>query len=120
MPLESGSYGKELIMDLHNCDVTTMEKHRIERFLPELCARLDMVCMDKHWWTEEEGDDHLVGNTVVQFIRTSNITIHALTKMRRVYINVFSCKDFCAETAAKFIETWFNGSVESISVVVRV
>jgi S-adenosylmethionine/arginine decarboxylase-like enzyme len=61
------------------------------------------------WWRETE--PHIKGTTAVQFIRTSNITIHALDLQRAVRVNVFSCKPFDPVVVRELTTQWFRGDV---------
>jgi S-adenosylmethionine/arginine decarboxylase-like enzyme len=111
-------YGKELILDLHGCDPAKFNRGDLTRFFAELCALIDMQAEDLHFWddqdtpeNEKETEPHLVGTSAVQFIRTSNVTVHALDLLRRVYLNVFSCKDFDAGAVYSFCLEFFGGHV---------
>jgi len=97
----SQSYGKELILDLHNCDPKMFKRKAIKKYLIELCKLIKMNRCKLYWWddyglpkNERQTEPHLKGTSAVQFILTSNIVIHTLDLMGNVYINVFSCKDF--------------------------
>jgi len=121
MPMSSGNYGKELVLDLHDCDVRLITEIRLTRFLDTLCDYLEMTPVESYWWIDlDNKEPHLAGISVVQFIRTSNITVHALTKLERVYINVFSCKDFNADKASAFIRSWFSGKVMTKHIIDRI
>ena len=111
----SDNYGKELILDLHNCDPLTFTRASIERYFVQLCDLIDMQRCDLHFWDdldtpeeEKQTSPHTTGTSAIQFILTSNITIHTLDILERVYINIFSCKDFNARTAANFSTDWFR------------
>lgn len=119
-------YGKELILDLVECDPTTFTRKSIKQFFVELCDKIDMVREDLYWWDyqnvpEEEMDvePHLVGTSAVQFIRTSNIVIHTLDMLGDIYLNIFSCKDFDVIVATVFTTEFFKGSVRNSTVVDR-
>src|SRR5713101_2500166 len=108
-------YGKELILDLHKCDVTRFTRAAIKKFLKELCQMIDMERADLHFWDdvgvpEEEQQTHpkTKGTSVVQFIHTSTIVIHTLDLMEAAYVNIFSCKDFDTDETAKFTAKWFD------------
>lgn len=110
------AYGKELIMDLHNCDPKTLTRRSIREFLIALCKEIDMERCDLHFWDylgDQEGydaaPDHLKGTSVTQFITTSSITIHALDILQKVFINLFSCKDFDGSQVIQLSEQWFRG-----------
>ena len=120
-------YGEELILDMYGCNISLFNRKDLKRFLIELCEFIDMEREDLHFW-DYEGDPegyeeapvHLKGTSLVQFIKTSNITIHTLDALGRMYINVFSCKPFDHEAAKEFICNWFKGYSERCSSVVRV
>lgn len=119
-------YGTELILDLHGCDATKFTREHIGSFFVELCDRIGMQAEDLHFWDdldtpeeEKETEPHLVGTSAIQFIKTSNITIHTLDLMEHVYLNIFSCKDFNSIAAADFCVAFFGGSVVQRKVVQR-
>jgi len=110
------NYGKELILDLHECDTSTFTRESIEEYFIQLCVKIDMTRCDLHFWDDfglppEQCQTlpHLKGTSAIQFIKTSNITIHTLDIMKRVYLNIFSCKDFDPAVAEGFSLEWFGG-----------
>jgi len=120
-------YGKELIIDLHNCDPSTFNRKSIRDYFNRLCDLIDMEKEKLCWWDyqgvpieERDTEAHLVGTTAVQFIKTSNIVIHTLDLLGNVYINVFSCKDFDENAVKDFSEKWFNGKTVNSQVVNRI
>ena len=120
------TYGKELILDLHECDPSTFTRKSIRKFFKELCELIDMEREKLCWWDdygvlseEQETEPHLKGTTAVQFIKTSNITIHTLDLLKSVYLNVFSCKDFDLETVKQFTQEWFKGKIVNNYVIER-
>lgn len=120
-------YGKELILDIHNCDVSKFNRKDIENYLIELCDNIiNMEREDLYWWDYEddldgyeEAPSHLKGTSCVQFILTSTITIHSLVDLKKIFINIFSCKDFDPEIAAVFSEKYFGGKVKTYEVIMR-
>jgi S-adenosylmethionine/arginine decarboxylase-like enzyme len=120
------AYGKELILDLHECNPDLFTRKSIRSYLKKVCLLIDMERCKLCWWDdlhtpdeEKETEPHMVGTSVVQFIKTSNITIHTLDLLGAVYVNIFSCKDFDHNTAAKFTADWFNGVIMNETVVER-
>ena len=119
------AYGKELVVDLYGCDPKKFTRDGIEQFLIELCELIGMERCDLHFWDyvgypEEKANApiHLDGTTAVQFIKTSNITIHTLDKVGEVYLNLFSCKEFKPSVALEYIKNWFKAkAVESVCVL---
>lgn len=111
-------YGRELILDLHDCDSATFNRQSIANYFTQLCDLTNMEACDLHFWddvdvTEDERqtDAHTKGTSAVQFILTSNVTIHTLDELKAVYVNLFSCKDFDASKAAEFTQNWFGGHI---------
>jgi len=120
------SYGKELILDLHNCDPIFFTREDIRKFFVILCEKIGMEACDLHFWDdldtpedEKETEPHLKGTSAIQFIKTSNVTIHTLDIMETVYLNIFSCKDFNEDVATVFAAEWFAGTVKRSSVITR-
>ncbi len=110
------SYGKELILDLHNCDVSRFNRHGITMYFIQLCKLIEMEREDLHFWDYEGDPDgyknaplHLKGISAIQFISTSNITIHTLDVLKKIYLNIFSCKEFDPDVAKDFTEKTFKG-----------
>ena len=111
-------YGKELILDIHGCSPLRFSRESIENYFISLCNEIDMTRGPLYFW-DYEGEpeeyavapSHLKGVSAIQFITTSNITIHTLDDLKRVYLNIFSCKDFNAEHVCKFSKGWFDGEI---------
>jgi len=120
-------YGKELILDLHQCDPKTFTRQSIKKYFKDICDLIDMERCKLTWWddvgvpeNEKQTEPHLKGTSAVQFILTSNIVIHTLDLMGNVYINIFSCKEFDAITAKQFSEAWFGGYAVNFQVIERI
>ena len=125
--MDNKNYGKELILDIHDCDTSTFTRKSIEEFCIELCKLIKMQREDLHFWDDEglppeekQTLPHTSGISAVQFILTSNITIHALDILKRVYVNIFSCKDFDTKVAKDFTKKWFKGKIITNHVIDRV
>ena len=119
-------YGTELILDLHECDASKFTRKAIERFFEELCELIDMERCDLHFWDdvgvpaeEQQTDPKTKGTSAVQFILTSTVVVHTLDLLQTVYVNVFSCKEYDTDVAAKFVAGWFNSGDWTASVVTR-
>ena len=115
--LLEGKYGNELILDLHDCDVSTFTRESIAEYFSGLCELIDMKREDLHFWDDvgvaeedKQTSPHTQGTSAVQFILTSSIVIHALDQLRAVYINMFSCKAFDPKVAEEFTIEWFGAS----------
>jgi len=114
------SYGKELILDLHKCNPQKFNRKMIARYFRELCDLIEMKRDEMHFW-----DDYgvlkaeRVGTSAIQFVMTSNVTIHTLDILKQVYLNIFSCKEFDAKIAAEFSRKYFSGKIVTSKVIIR-
>ncbi len=120
-------YGKELILDLHNCNVGRFNRKDIEEYFIKLCKLIDMQRCELHFWDdlnvpeeEKQTSPHTKGTSAVQFILTSNITIHTLDILKKVYINIFSCKDFDENIASQFTNDFFGGIIAKKTAIERI
>lgn len=121
------NYGKEVILDLHNCDPDLFSRKMIRIYFVKLCDLIDMQRAKLTWWDDfkvplekRQTEPHLKGTSAVQFISTSNITIHTLDIMKRVYLNIFSCKDFDAKLVKEFSEKYFEGKTVNFKTIKRI
>ena len=119
-------YGKELILDLHHCDSGRFTRKNIRNYFSKLCELIDMERCKLSWWDDHglqpeecQTEPHLKGTTAIQFILTSNITIHTLDLLNNAYINIFSCKDFDADAAMEFSADWFKGEIVNSHLIER-
>lgn len=120
------SYGKELILDLNGCNVETFTRDSISSYFDELCDLIDMKAEDRYFWDDEgvpaeqcQTDPKTCGISAVQFILTSTIVLHSLTKLGKVFINIFSCKDFDSDKARDFTIKWFDAHTCNDTTLVR-
>ena len=121
------TYGKELILDLHECNPKRFTRSSISSFLTILCGKIDMEACDLYFWDYRGyADDykmapaHLKGTSAIQFISTSNITIHTLDVLRKVFLNIFSCKDFDIDIVVLFAEKHFGGKIVTKEIIKRI
>ena len=108
-------YGFELIMDLHACDVSTFKRTSLRKYFVKLCKAIDMKRCELYFWDdygvpakEKQSLPNTKGTSAVQFILTSNITIHTLDSLKAAYVNIFSCKQFDRKVAEIITKEWFG------------
>ncbi len=125
--MKAGDYGKELILDLHGCDTSTFNRKSLDAYFEKLCKAIKMQKCERCFWDdvgvpeeERQTEPHLKGTSAIQFILTSNITIHTLDMLKKVYINIFSCKDFDADIATELSRKWFGGRIVNKQVIRRI
>lgn len=109
------NYGKEIILDLHECSITNFNRKGLRKYFKQLCNLIDMkrckLCFWDYKGYEAEylnAPAHLQGTSAIQFISTSNITVHTLDTLKRIYINIFSCKSFDPAIVVDFTVSYFN------------
>ena len=108
-------YGFELILDLHDCDVSKFNRASLYKYFTKLCEAIDMKQCEAYFWDDEglppeewQTLPHAKGTSAVQFILTSSVVVHSLDLLRAVYINIFSCKTFDKEVAEQLTKEWFG------------
>jgi len=121
------AYGKELILDLHHCDVSTFNRASLDDYFKELCKEIKMEKCERYFWDdvgvpeeEKQTSPHTKGTSAIQFIMTSNITIHTLDILEKVFVNIFSCKEFNSDDATEFTKKWFDGIIANRAEVDRI
>jgi len=116
-----GNYGLEQILDLEGCDLSDLSREKLGRFFVDLC---DLIKMKRHgepvFWEDTSDEPHLRGISGFQFIETSNVVCHPLPLLNKVYINIFSCKEFDTEAALKFCKEFWGATSYNNSVVPRI
>jgi S-adenosylmethionine/arginine decarboxylase-like enzyme len=120
-------YGQEILVDIHDCNGGPFSRVFIADFMVRLCDLIDMEREDLHFWDYDEdpegyadAPDHLKGISAVQFIKTSNVVVHTIDAHNKVFLNVFSCKDFNPATVATFAAEAFGGIVRKAVTVNRI
>ena len=119
-------YGMELVLDLHECDVSTFNRESLDKYFGELCEAIDMTQCERFWWDdigvpeeEQQQSPHTKGTSAVQFILTSSIVIHTLELTGKAYVNIFSCKAFNTGMATEMTKLHFAGTVKQKVVLDR-
>lgn len=110
-------YGFEYVIDLKGCDARQFTIPAIKMFMPRICAIFRLTPAQLHIWCYEDPHNkaaappHLKGVSAVQFITTSNITLHCLDDLGLAMVNVFTCGVLQQHDIARgreFCMTWFN------------
>ena len=127
MGLLMKNYGIELILDLDNCDTGRFNRKELKKYFKKLCLVIDMVPCKLVFWDDAgvcEKDvqslPHTKGTSAVQFILTSNITIHTLDILGKVFVNIFSCKKFDSIKAKELTRDFFAGRIVKTCLVKRI
>ena len=101
-------WGKSVSIDLFECNFELISQPEpIKRFIHEVINVIDMVAHGP-CHIERFGSDNLEGYSAMQFIETSSITVHCDEPGRRVFIDIFSCKDFDSNKARRLAKQFFR------------
>ena len=103
-------WGKLAAIDLHGCERSKLvDSAAIVAFLREL---VPAIAMEAHGpvHIDRFGDGELEGWSAMQFIKTSAVSVHADEVGCRCFVDVFSCKEFDAERAARMAHSHFGGT----------
>lgn len=119
-------YGLELVLDLEACDVRKFNRRAIKSYCVGLCNLIGMKPEDLYFWDDlyvpkekRQINPKTKGTTAIQFILTSNITIHTLDILEIVFVNIFSCKDFNTELARNYTKEFFAAKECKSTVIER-
>ena len=111
----SERYGIELVLDLSECNTAKFNRKDIKSFFAQLCELIGMKPEDYYFWDDyhvplakRQTDPKTKGTTAIQFILTSNITIHTLDLSGAVFVNIFSCKEYDTDVARDFAAKFFE------------
>jgi S-adenosylmethionine/arginine decarboxylase-like enzyme len=118
LPIVSGIYGKEIAFDCHMCNAKKFNRRSLRQYFKGLVKLLNMKAGPLHFWDDvgvpkkdRQTKIETKGTTAVQFIYTSNITVHCLDLLERVYVNIFSCKDFDEGDARYYTQNFFEAKI---------
>lgn len=115
-------FGWELCLDLFECEGSLLsDRDHIERFLVDLC---DSVLEMRRYgapFIERFGfqDETTTGYSAVQLIETSSVVCHFSEAARAVYLDIFSCRNFSAESVEAFCAERFSGRPARSTLLVR-
>lgn len=120
-------YGRELILDLHGCDPATFKRSVIKKFMIECCKIMEVKRCDLHFWDDygvpkakQQTNPKTKGTSAIQFLLESNITIHTLDLLGKVFLNFFFCKEFDPRKMNALAEETFKGKIVNRHIVRRI
>ena len=107
---EPRAWGMLAAIDLHGCHRSQLEDpEQLRAFVPALVSAIGMRAHGP-LRLERFGDGDLEGWSAMQFIETSSVTVHADEVSGRCFVDVFSCRMFDGETAARVAVHYFGGT----------
>lgn len=112
-------WGKSTSINLCDCDLTLIsDPEAIKQFVKKLVKVVDMVAHGP-CYIDRFGVGSLEGISAMQFIETSSITVHCDEPGRRVFVDLFSCKDYDAVKARKFSKEFFKAKKVETRTLIR-
>jgi len=114
-------YGKELILDLFDCDPKIIRsKKKILEYSDKLCNLIKVKKYRKPICERFAFEkDSATGYSLVQLIESSSITGHFSELWNRAFINIFSCKLFNHKIATDFTKKFFKAKKIKNRVLIR-
>jgi len=117
---ERGAWGLLTSLDIHDCNGDTIrDPEAIRRFVIELCERIDMKRFGEPQIIDFGEDPRVSGYSLTQLIETSLISAHFANASNTVYLDIFSCKFYDPDEAARFCAEFFGGRIANSNVVLR-
>ena len=115
-------YGKELILDLYDCESKIIRsKKKISEYLNKLCFLIKMKKYSEPLIKRFGGKSTFgEGYSFFQFIEESSIVGHIIEKNQNsAYLNIFSCKPFNDKIAKDFTKIFFKAKKVKNRVLIR-
>jgi S-adenosylmethionine/arginine decarboxylase-like enzyme len=124
---DKNTYGMEQIVDLEDVPDEMFQEGKVKEFLLGLCKEIKMNHDPRGpltWGCRSDMDDPVNpksdGISGVLFIETSSITIHAIDRLSKVFVNCFSCADFDPLAMMKYTEKFWKGKIVNHRHITRV
>ena len=115
-----GAWGLYCSVDIHNCDPDIIrDAEMIRQYAIQLCDLIDMKRFGETQVVHFGEDERVAGFSMVQLIETSMISGHFANLTNTAYIDIFSCKYYDPEVAARFSLSYFKGSDYTLNVALR-
>lgn len=123
----AGFWGYHLMIDASGLECEEYDLNNTQyllEFVREILVKTDMRAwgepMVQHL-TEADGEfpDSLSGYTIVQLLHTSNMTLHVCDKVKTLYFDLFSCKQFDNDSVKESIVKYFKPASCRINFVTR-
>ncbi len=117
---EEDNWGLLAVINLYDCDKDLIQESAVlKKFVKSLCQIIEMKPVGDPI-VGSFGEGKLYGHSAMQFIETSSITVHCDSKIsNRVFIDIFSCKNFDAPKAAYYCCKFFKAQGMNFKVIER-
>ncbi len=121
LPEAGQAWGMHLVVDLTGCDIAFIrDADHIRRFAADLVQLVGMTAYGEPLIERFALDNPAAaGYSLVQLITTSSITAHFAELTGEVFVDLFSCKPFDPDAAARFIANYFVAASYTARVLER-
>ncbi len=107
----SKAWGMAIAIDIHGCNPALVrDADAIKVFVKELCVKIDMKRFGETVVVNFGEDERVAGFSMTQLIETSLISAHFANQTNSVYLDVFSCKFYEAQTVIDYALSFFRGT----------
>jgi len=115
---EKNYWGQLTAVDLFNCNSDLKSAEKLKGFSLKLCEEIEMKPFGEPR-VERFGEGDMEGLSLIQFIETSTIVVHLDEVGKRVFIDIFSCKEFDSRVAEEFCRNFWGAEIVKIKTVFR-
>ena len=117
---EAAPWGLSTSLDLYGCNPEIIrDSEKIKRYARELCDLINMKPFGDCQVVNFGKDECVKGYSLIQLIETSLISGHFSNFYNAAYIDIFSCKTYEPEQAARFSKIFFEAESVGIHVMKR-
>ena len=116
----STAWGMSSSIDCYDCDpLLIRDIEAVKNFTAQLVSHIKMTAFGPCHVVHFGQDEKVAGLSMFQLIETSCISAHFANKTNAAYIDIFSCKSFDPEKAAKFCQEFFMAARINIQTNIR-
>jgi S-adenosylmethionine/arginine decarboxylase-like enzyme len=113
------AWGYHLMLDCSSCNDNIKNKKAIQIFIKDLIRTIKMVPHGKPLIEYLLPGHKNQGYSMIQLIKTSNISAHFMDLNGTAYFDIFSCKKFNPKLAEKIIKKHFGPKKYKIKFLTR-
>ncbi len=116
----TNAWGLLVSIDAKDCDPSRIRSYsKINQYTTELCDLIKMKKFGSAKVIHFGNDSKVSGYSLSQFIETSLISGHFANTTNSSYIDIFSCKYYDPQIAAKFTADFFGAKSYNYNVLLR-
>ncbi|MFH1444677.1 MAG: S-adenosylmethionine decarboxylase [Candidatus Peregrinibacteria bacterium] len=117
---QSNAWGLATSADIHGCNPDIIrDADAIKLFTKKLCDKLGMKMFGETVVVDFGDDPRVSGFSLTQLIETSLVSGHFANQTNSVYLDVFSCKHYNAQTIVDFALSFFEGTSFNAHCILR-